>query len=162
MSVDQSQATVGEGDMPAHVKKLSEALSRIEAAGNPARLSPEEHAEFTKNSSIVQSWCNVDGLRELLALAVPQGQSLRDVADRACDLLDLGQAITPGSVLHGELRATLDGRSDEAPKTVAPGESDVAAMDERVRLQYEWLAPKLSTSERQALDVIFAATKQTR
>lgn len=28
---------------------------------------------------------------------------------------------------------------------------------ERVRLQYEWLAPKLSTEERKSLDVIYAA-----
>lgn len=49
------------------IAKLAEALARIEAAGDPARLSPEDHAKFCKDAHTVQSWCNADGLRRLLA-----------------------------------------------------------------------------------------------
>lgn len=67
------------------IQRLSEALARIEAAGDPARLGPEDHAQFCKDSHTVQSWCNADGLRKL----VSENEALRACATKYLGWLDV-------------------------------------------------------------------------
>ncbi|MFZ8477766.1 hypothetical protein ACO1MN_16025, partial [Staphylococcus aureus] len=61
------------------------ALTRIQAAGDPERLGPDDHAKFCKDSHTVQGWCNADGLRTLLA----ENEALRACAIKYLGWLDV-------------------------------------------------------------------------
>jgi hypothetical protein len=55
----------------AQFKVLAQALDHLAACKDPARLSAEAHAAYVADASVMQSWCNADGLRALLTRALP-------------------------------------------------------------------------------------------
>lgn len=97
-------------------------------------------------------------------MTAPESKALADQVKEQAQVFASAWAIAGGRFDFGdgmekaeEEKACLMAMIDRLASLAASTPSMTAPESERVRLQYEWLAPKLSTIERKALDVIYGA-----